>query len=61
MINHLFFISIESIESLESLEPQYRFGLESVDTKKSVSIDSSIYDENCLKLVILLYFPYKTL
>jgi hypothetical protein len=39
--NHLFFISIESIESLESLEPQYRFGLESVDTEKSVSIDSS--------------------
>jgi hypothetical protein len=31
MKNHLFFISIESIESLESLEPQYRFGLESVD------------------------------
>jgi hypothetical protein len=41
MKNRLFFISIESIESLESVEPQYRFGLESVDTEKSVSIDSS--------------------
>jgi hypothetical protein len=41
MKNCLIFISIESIESLESLEPQYRFGLESVDTEKSVSIDSS--------------------
>jgi hypothetical protein len=40
MKNRLFFISIESIESLE---PQYRFGLESVDTENSVSIDSSIY------------------
>jgi CMP-2-keto-3-deoxyoctulosonic acid synthetase len=38
-----FFISIESIESLESLEPQYRSGLESVDTEKSVSIDSSSF------------------
>jgi hypothetical protein len=41
MKNLLFFISIESIESLESLEPQYRFGLESVDTEKSVSIGNS--------------------
>jgi hypothetical protein len=41
MKNRLFFISIESIESLESLEPQYRFGLEIVDTEKAVSIDSS--------------------
>jgi hypothetical protein len=38
MINRFFFISIESIESLEL---QYRFGLESFDTEKSVSIDSS--------------------
>jgi hypothetical protein len=41
MKNSIFFVSIESIESLESLEPQYRFGLESVYTEKSVSIDSS--------------------
>jgi hypothetical protein len=41
MNNRLFFISIASIEILESLEPQYRFGLESVDTEKSVSIDTS--------------------
>jgi hypothetical protein len=41
MKNRLFFTSIES---LESLEPQYRFGLESVDTEKSVLIDSSIHE-----------------
>jgi hypothetical protein len=32
------------IESLESLiEPQYRTGIESIDTEKLVSIDSSSY------------------
>jgi hypothetical protein len=41
MKNRLSFISIVSIESLKSLELQYRSGLESVDTEKSVSIDSS--------------------
>jgi hypothetical protein len=41
MKNLLFFISIESPKSLE---PQYRFGLGSVDTEKSVSIDSSSQD-----------------
>jgi hypothetical protein len=53
MINRFFFISIESIESLESLEPQYRSGLESVDTEKSVSIDSSKPSQLLLVLIFL--------